>query len=56
MCSRCGSNQQSRPVPPPSVTNGGRPGTMVPRPAPVQTPPSVRDGITGLRYVPTSSK
>lgn len=50
-CSRCGN--QSRPTPPPSVTQGGRPGSMVPRPAPAPSAPSIKDSITGLRYVPS---
>lgn len=51
-CPRCGG-KSARPTPPPSVIS--RPGT-VPTPAqsaPRPSNPSVRDAITGLRYVPS---
>lgn len=53
-CPRCGGNKTPRPTPPPSVIS--RPGSVVPTPASGPRPasnPTVRDAITGLRYVPS---
>lgn len=56
-CSRCGSGNSSRAVPPPSIVS--RPGSQVPRP-PQTNPPAkstgnpIRDAINNMRlpYVP----
>lgn len=55
-CPRCGGNRPSRPTPPPSVVGSGRPGGAIhpARSNGQQQSPSVRDAITGLKYVPTS--